>query len=138
MSKEVLEQPDFSTFHDPETITSIISSHDQGWDAVFGVQQFPQHMERKVIPVNKGFYKQSVLVSVEPNTKVAKHSHHEPTFRLIIEGSAIINGVEYKAGDWMVVPKDFPYDMETRIGYRALVEYGAKCGSPQITAVTRL
>jgi hypothetical protein len=45
----------------------------------------------------------------------------------VIEGELVINGVEVKAGTWMVVPKGTLYSITSKTGYKALVAYKDLC-----------
>jgi hypothetical protein len=44
---------------------------------------------------------------------VPRHSHtHGAGFRVVIEGSLVVNGTELTPKDWMYVPKGHPYGFE--------------------------
>ncbi|KZN12509.1 hypothetical protein [Marinomonas sp. TW1] len=128
---------DFSTFINPESITYIVSSLDWGGEA-FRSHDVDELLVRTDVPVDKSCFKHSMLVSVLAETQALKHSHNEPTFRLLIDGKATFNGVEYQAGDWLLVPRDYPYDMVTHVGFKALVEFGLQYGSPDVSEVIPL
>ena len=70
------------------------------------------------------------VTTVSPGVKVVPHSHDEPVFRYFLKGSVVLNGVRYEAGDWLLIPKDVVYELETEEGYTALVDYGVQCGAP--------
>lgn len=138
MSSDVTMQADFSTFINPESITEIISNIDLQWGDFFQPHNEDELLIRKDIPVDKSCFKHSMLVSVAAETQALKHTHDEPTFRLLIDGKATFNGVEYQAGDWLLVPRNYPYDMVTHVGFKALVEFGVQYGSPEVSEVIPL
>ena len=51
------------------------------------------------------------MTIAEPGAVVPSHAHKVDSFRIIISGSAFYNGVELKAGDWMVVPAGESYSL---------------------------
>ncbi|WP_394183122.1 hypothetical protein [Marinomonas posidonica] len=138
MSSDVTMQADFSTFINPESITGIISNIDLQWGDFLQPHNEDELLIRKDIPVDKSCFKHSMLVSVAAETQALKHTHDEPTFRLLIDGKATFNGVEYQAGDWLLVPRNYSYNMVTHVGFKALVEFGVQYGSPEVSEVIPL
>lgn len=67
------------------------------------------------------------IVKVDPDTRVEKHSHDEDIFRLMIEGSLTVNGMELKEGEWFVVTAGTPYEIETKCGYTVMAAYRMAC-----------
>ena len=72
----------------------------------------------------------SIITTVEPGTVVDTHMHQEPVLRVVAEGDLTLNGIEHKAGDWVLVPGGTPYRVTTKNGYTVIASYGAACGSP--------
>jgi hypothetical protein len=76
-------------------------------------------------------YNMFYIVRVPPKKRVRRHSHDEDVFRLVVEGSLIINGhVRVKEGMWFVIRANTPYEIETETGYTAFSGYGAACITP--------
>jgi hypothetical protein len=67
------------------------------------------------------------LLDAPPCTDVPQHAHQSDIFRLVIEGELVINGIEVKAGTWMLVPKGTLYSITSQTGYKALVAYKDLC-----------
>jgi len=65
------------------------------------------------LPVDFTHIDRFYIKSIQPGFKGDEHSHHSPTFRLVLSGSIIINGVRYGQHDWVAVPRDVPYSFET-------------------------
>lgn len=66
-------------------------------------------------------------VAADAKTKVPLHVHKgDAVCRYILDGSFTLNGTKYEAGEWVIVPKDKPYEIATEEGYHAVVAY---CGS---------
>jgi hypothetical protein len=72
-------------------------------------------------------YKMFYITTVPPKTKVAKHSHIENVFRLVISGSLVVNDKPVGAGEWFVVRRNVPYEIYTESGYQVLSGYGQAC-----------
>lgn len=51
------------------------------------------------------------MTIAEPGAVVPSHAHKVDVFRVIVSGSAFFNGVELKAGDWMVIPAGESYTL---------------------------
>ena len=74
-----------------------------------------------IIPVDFSMFREIRIVKVEPNAQIESHIHTSPIFRIILKGRMTLNGVEYREGDWMVIPGGFEYEIEAgNIGYEAL------------------
>ncbi len=79
-------------------------------------------------------YKMFYTVEVPANTTIAKHSHEEAVFRILISGSLILNGKTIdKPGTWYVVPALTEYEIKTDTGYVVISGYTSMCrtGSEQ-------
>lgn len=72
-------------------------------------------------------YKMFYITEVPPNTKIARHSHLENVFRLVISGGLEVNGEAVSTGEWFVVRRNTPYEIFTGSGYRVLSGYGQAC-----------
>lgn len=73
-------------------------------------------------------YKMFYTVEVPPNTTVAKHSHEEAVFRVLISGSLVLNGKKIdKPGTWYVVPALTEYEIKTDTGYVVISGYTSIC-----------
>ena len=69
------------------------------------------------IPVNLTGLGHVRLTEVKPNTKVETHSHPSPTFRFVMDGDLTIEGKTYTKGDWLAIPTNYEYSVETKNGY---------------------
>jgi len=76
------------------------------------------------IPVDFSGLPDGRFMSVKGGTHVPKHAHEGPVFRLITDGEAIVNGKSYTAGDWMVIPDGYAYEVNTEKGYTAFWNCG--------------
>ena len=72
-----------------------------------------------VLPVDISAFRQIRYVKVEPRTSIPEHAHEEAVFRLITQGSAVVNGETYSEGDWMIIPAKTKYAIDTETGYCA-------------------
>ena len=48
---------------------------------------------------------------MDPGARVPEHAHDHLVYRIIVKGSLLFNGMELKAGDWMVVPAGMSYEL---------------------------
>jgi quercetin dioxygenase-like cupin family protein len=80
-----------------------------------------------VVPVDLKDVRFLVVSTVEPGTEVSSHSHDEAILRYITSGSLTLNGEEFGAGDWILVPRDAPDEILTAEGYTAVAGYGQAC-----------
>jgi hypothetical protein len=71
-----------------------------------------------------------VITKVSPGTFVARHAHEEGIVRYITEGSLVLNGVDYPAGDWILVPEGVSYEIQTVDRYSAISGYLEACKAP--------
>jgi redox-sensitive bicupin YhaK (pirin superfamily) len=120
----------YEKFVDPLSITEILSSRefmDGEWRKEAQIQHRFDGVSRFVLPFKGHDPAITVLVDVEPNTKVPLHVHKgDAVCRYILSGSLFLNGTKYESGEWVIVPKDKPYEIATDEGYRAVLIY---CGS---------
>lgn len=73
-------------------------------------------------------YKMFYTVEVPPNTTIAKHSHDEAVFRMLISGSLVLNGKKIdKPGTWYVVPSLTEYEIKSEAGYVVISAYVSNC-----------
>ena len=124
---------DFSNYIDPMAISDIVSSKTYNggkWAANTTLGNTPKGVTKIILPIDMHFFRINVITTAEPETKVRTHSHDEPTFRYIISGSLTVNGVQYSPGEWMVIPENFQYDIETSTGYKTIMGYGEACTTP--------
>ena len=98
----------------------IVTSQDPGMQAAFkalerdvdldGVQQW-------LLPIAftppEGVPVLWLISRLEANSSVPEHSHINAHFRMVIEGSCTINGVELGVSDWVSVPAGVSYGMQT-------------------------
>jgi hypothetical protein len=86
-------------------------------DAFNGVTEDP-------IPVDFSGLPDGRFISVMAGASIPKHLDKVPVFRLILAGEAIVNDKFYKAGDWMVIPHNYSYEIKTSKGYTAFLNSG--------------
>ncbi|MBU3005745.1 cupin domain-containing protein [Paraglaciecola arctica] len=79
------------------------------------------------IPVNSTYWNLDIITEVDPGTIIPKHKHDEPVLRYVMDGEMELNGVTYVPGDWVIVPANVPYQIQTRLGYRILSRYSENC-----------
>ena len=79
------------------------------------------------LPIDISDLKQIRHIKVEPNSSIPEHAHVGPVLRIITKDSALVNGVTYEEGDWMTIPPDTKYHIESSTGYEALWVCGI-CG----------
>ena len=73
-------------------------------------------------------YKMFYVVDVPAKANIAKHSHDEAVFRILISGSLKINGrLIDKPGTWYVVPSLTEYEIQTDTGYVVISGYVSIC-----------
>ena len=82
-----------------------------------------------ILPIDISDLKQIRYIKVEPNSSIPEHAHLGPVLRIITKGSAVVNGTTYKERDWMIIPPEKKYHIESSTGYEALWV----CGICQIT-----
>ena len=73
-----------------------------------------------ILPIDISELRQIRHIRVEPNSSIPEHAHEGPVFRFITKGSAVVNGITYEEGDWMIIPAKTKYNIETSTGYEAL------------------
>lgn len=116
---------------DPLTITGIVSSQSFYSDIPLKDTKHKLFNEPEVkkyfIPVDCSYWDLDVITYVEAGTIIPKHAHDEPVLRYVLEGQLELNGVLYEVGDWIIVPKGFPYQIQTKTGYKILSRYSANC-----------
>ncbi|MEJ1409100.1 MAG: cupin domain-containing protein [Candidatus Sedimenticola sp. (ex Thyasira tokunagai)] len=126
----------FDDFVNPKTSNEIVSNKtfDKGdWNEVCMMRKAFSGTKRRVLPIDFRDFCMLVVSEVEPNTTVPKHVHKEGIARYIISGSLVLNGEEYKAGDWILVPEDTPYEIFTEEGYTAIAGYLQACETDDIS-----
>lgn len=129
--KERWDEINWSRLYDPNKLTEIISSRSIGnWAKIHPLTVIPNRIDKSLIPIDFNMFRLMSITTVAPGVKVSPHSHDEPVFRFFLKGSVILNGVRYEAGDWLLIPKDMEYELETEEGYTAAVDYGSRCGAP--------
>jgi hypothetical protein len=121
---------DPSQIVNPLTITEIVSNKSMAAN----LRQLTKHklfrepeVQKFFIPVDCSYWDLQLITEVAPGTIIPEHEHDEPVLRHILEGSMELNGVEYAKGDWIVVPANFRYSIQTRPGYKVLSGYHANC-----------
>ncbi|HCF4146256.1 cupin domain-containing protein [Pseudomonas aeruginosa] len=127
-----VDKINWSNMYDPSKVTELISSKTiYNWAKVHPLTVIPNRIDKSLIPIDFKKFRLMSVTTVSAGVTVVPHSHDEPVFRFILNGSLVLNGVLYEAGDWMLIPKDMEYELNTEEGYTALVDYGVKCGAPQ-------
>jgi hypothetical protein len=131
--KIVLEcQLTFPEFQHPGRATGIVSSRsfrDGRWSELCQLKTEFEEVSKRVIPIDFRDFCMIVLTEVAPCTSVTEHGHKEGIARYITEGSLILNGQTYEAGDWILVPEGMTYEIYTETGYRAVEGYLQACGT---------
>lgn len=74
----------------------------------------------EVLPIDISELKQVRHIRVAPNSSIPEHAHEGPVFRFITKGTAVVNGITYEEGEWMIIPPNTRYKIETSTGYEAL------------------
>ena len=109
---------------DPSIITEIAnkSNFNNNLNSEIEVSDtlFAQGLSIDILPVNVSDLQQVRHIKVQPNTSIPEHSHEGPIFRFITKGTAVVNGVTYSEGDWMLIPPKTKYKIESVDGYEAL------------------
>jgi len=83
-------------------------------------------------------YKMFYIVEVPSGATIAKHSHDEAIFRILISGSLILNGITIdKPGTWYVVPAFTEYEIVSKEGYTVFSGYGMACQTRVDDAIGR-
>jgi hypothetical protein len=117
----------YEQFVDPLSITEILSSRefmDGEWRKEAQIKHRFDGVSRFVLPFKGHDPAITVIVNVDPKTKVPLHVHKgDAVCRYILDGSFTLNGTRYETGEWVIVPKDKPYEIETEEGYQAVVTY---------------
>lgn len=121
----------FGDFLDPFAVTEIVSSktyRDGEWRRLTNLRGFTKGVDKVVLPVDISRFRIMVVTSVAPGTHVKLHRHDdEPIFRYVTDGKLRLNDVDYEAGDWVLVPVGFPYEITTQEGYTTVAGYGVAC-----------
>jgi quercetin dioxygenase-like cupin family protein len=120
----------FEDFINPDEVREIVSSknyRDGEWDRLTRLRGFPAGVEKRVLPVDLQNFRILVLTTAERGTNVASHSHDEAILRYVVSGSLAINGITYGAGEWILIPRDQVYSVETEEGYTTIAGYGVAC-----------
>lgn len=124
----------FQDFIDPFAIDEILDNRSfiSGlWQDKAKLKNFQSSIEKIVFPIDISKYNFMVLTDVLPDTHIKKHSHKDdPIFRYVLDGEFSLNGVDYKKGDWVIVPINFPYEIITEKGYKAMCIYCMSCEAP--------
>ena len=119
----------FERFLSPTNLTQIVSNQtfEYDWSKVCELDQEFEGVYKRVLPIDFREFCMLVVTKVAPGTTVPSHGHKEGIFRYILEGSLTLNGVPYRAGDWIVVPTGMPYKITTEEGYKAIAGYLQAC-----------
>ena len=122
---------DPSLIIDPPLLTEIVSSKSflgGNWKESCRHNLFKEPEVKKwFIPVDCSYWNIDIITIVDALTIVPWHEHTEPVLRYILEGSLELNGVTYETGDWVIVPANFSYTIQTKSGYRILSRYHEEC-----------
>ena len=84
-------------------------------------------VETDIIPVDLEQFRIQRVHKVDAGTTIEEHSHDSVMLRTITQGSATVNGERYEEGDWMLIPANTKYSIETKAGYVASCTYGMFC-----------
>jgi hypothetical protein len=122
---------DSSLIINPLTLTDIVSSKNflggDWWRKVKHRLFNEPEVKKWFIPVDCSYWNIDVITIVEPLTVIPEHEHDEPVMRYVLEGTLELNGVTYGVGDWVIVPTNFRYKIQTRDGYKILSKYHESC-----------
>lgn len=121
----------FSQFIDPYSLKEPIDSrafHGGNWRSETKLTDFNAGINKSVLPVDISKFKIMVITEVVPGRLIKRHKHDdEPMFRYIISGSMVINGEKYVAGEWLVLPIGWEYEIYTHEGYVTMAPYCMSC-----------
>ncbi len=116
---------------DPLKIDNIVSSKNyrsgEWWSEAKHKLFNEPEVKKFFVPIDCSYWNLHLITVVEAGTVIPEHSHTEPVLRYILDGSLELNGIEYKAGDWIIVPANFAYQIQTIDGYKILSQYFDKC-----------
>ncbi|MDB5530743.1 MAG: hypothetical protein JWR51_3846 [Devosia sp.] len=115
---------------DPTTIRELISSTTYlapNLEKKTSHRGSTEKIKKSYIPIDFTIWDQCLVTSVEKQTHIQSHSHDEPLFRYVLEGSFRINGILHKAGDWVLLPQNFVYEIDTEDGYKTISHYYTIC-----------
>lgn len=73
-----------------------------------------------VIPVSLQGLQELRFTTAAPGTKVPSHSHTGPLVRVVTEGELTLEDQTYGRGDWMVIPANHAYSIDSPSGYAAM------------------
>ena len=108
----------------PTQITEIANNHNAqamlNTEIETSERLSAQGLSIDILPIDISELKQIRHIKVEPNSSIPEHAHEGPVFRFITKGSAVVNGVTYEEGDWMIIPSNTKYKIESSTGYEAL------------------
>lgn len=114
---------------DPLMIGDIVSSKDFA-----NIQGETKHrlfnepeVQKWFVPVDCSYWNIDIITVVAPLTIIPEHKHDEPVMRYLLQGSLELNGVEYVEGDWVIVPANKLYGIQTKTGYKILSRYHEEC-----------
>ena len=127
---------------DPPLMTEIVSSKSfmgGNWKDQCRHREFNEPEVKKwFIPIDCSYWNIQIVTIVDPLTIIPPHQHTEPVLRHVLQGSFELNGVEYSEGDWVVVPANFVYSIQTRSGYRILSAYHDQCEECTWTKLSKM
>lgn len=115
---------------EPREVQDSKTAFGGNWLTDSRLKNFSEEIKKYVIPVDITDANFLVLTEVSAGTTVKPHSHDEAQLRYIIKGSLTLNDKKYAAGDWVFVPTDVTYSIQTDEGYTALMGYGMACTQP--------
>ena len=98
-----------------------------------------EDMGIRKMPITWPLYRYNMfyIVTVPPETTVPTHEHSEDVFRLVIDGSLILNSKHtVEKGEWFVVKSGVKYKVKTTTGYTALSAYTSICQTRRGSAFT--
>ena len=115
----------------PETQKEIVSNkslfHDISLEKTKHKLFNEQEVRKYFVPIDCSYWDLDLITYVEPRTIIPEHSHSEPVLRYVLEGSLELNGETYEVGDWVLVPANIKYRIQTKSGYKILSRYHADC-----------
>jgi hypothetical protein len=126
----------------PLVLTEIVSSRTflgGQWLAQTKHKLFNEPEVKKwFLPVDCSYWNLQVFTSVEARTVIPEHQHDEPVLRHILSGSMELNDEHLEAGDWVIVPANFRYRIQTRDGYSILSAYHDNCAECKWNSLSKM
>lgn len=133
---------DQSLVIDPAKLTEVVSSRsflEGAWLEKTKHKLFNEpELKKYFLPIDFSYWNLTLISIIDPLTMIPRHAHTEPVFRYVLEGSFLLNGQEYDRDDWLIVPENFAYEIETREGYRVLSKYHDQCQECQWASLSKM